>query len=64
MNIVLHYEAGPGLRARLAGLAVDGFSITVCPESDDAGFAHAMREAEVLWHVLKPCTAGIIAGAP
>jgi phosphoglycerate dehydrogenase-like enzyme len=64
MNIVLHYEAGPGLRARLAGPAAAGFSITVCPESDDAGFMQAMREAEVLWHVLKPCTAGTIAAAP
>jgi phosphoglycerate dehydrogenase-like enzyme len=64
MRIVLHYEAGPGLRARLAAFAGDGLDVTVCPEADDAGFAVAMREAEVLWHVLKPCTAEVIAGAP
>lgn len=64
MNIVLHYEAGPGLAARLAGLAAEGFSVTVCPVSDEAGFARAMLGAEVLWHVLKPCTAAMIAGAP
>jgi phosphoglycerate dehydrogenase-like enzyme len=64
MRIVLHYEAGPMLRQRLAVLAEQGLQIAICPESDDAGFAEAMREAEVLWHVLKPCTAAVIAGAP
>ncbi len=59
MSIVFHYAAGPALAARLAA-----YGAVVCPEDDDAGFALAMREAEVLWHVLKPCTAAIIAGAP
>jgi phosphoglycerate dehydrogenase-like enzyme len=59
MSIVFHYAAGPALTARLAALGA-----VVCPEDDDAGFAAAMREAEVLWHVLKPCTAAVIAAAP
>jgi len=64
MKIVLHYAAGPGLSAQLAGFAGAGLQIAICPESDDAGFAAAMRDAEVLWHVLKPCTAAVIEGAP
>ncbi len=62
MKVVFHYAAGPALAARLAGLP--GLAVTVCPEADDAGFAAAMVDADVLWHVLKPCTAAVIEGAP
>jgi phosphoglycerate dehydrogenase-like enzyme len=64
MNVVLHYAAGPGLAEQLAGFSGTGLQITICPEGDDAGFFAAMRDAEVLWHVLKPCTAAVIEGAP
>ena len=64
MKVVLHYAAGPGLRERLARFATEGLEIAICPETDEAGFAEAMRTADVLWHVLKPCTAEVIAGAP
>jgi phosphoglycerate dehydrogenase-like enzyme len=36
----------------------------LCPESDEAAFARLLPEMEVLWHVLKPVTAEVIAGAP
>jgi phosphoglycerate dehydrogenase-like enzyme len=62
MKVVFHYAAGPDLAARL--LALDGLAVAVCPEADDARFAALMREAEVLWHVLKPVTAAHIAAAP
>jgi phosphoglycerate dehydrogenase-like enzyme len=64
MKVVLNYAAGPGLRARLAALSDEGLQITVCPEGDDTGFFTAIHDAEVLWHVLKPCTADMIASAP
>lgn len=62
MRVVFHYTAGPALAARLA--ALPGLDVTVCPEADDLGFAVAMAEADVVWHVLKPCTSEVIAGAP
>lgn len=62
MKVVLHYAAGPGLAARMAAFAADGIDVTVC--ADDARLAGAMAEAEVLWHVLTPCTASMMAGAP
>jgi phosphoglycerate dehydrogenase-like enzyme len=61
VRVVFHYAAGPDLRARLAVLP--GLEVSVCPDSSDPAFAAAMREAEVLWHVLQPCTRAIIAGA-
>ena len=69
MNVVFHYDAGPALQARLADLADDGLTaggltVSACAESDEAGFAALMEEAEVLWHVLKPVSAAAIAGAP
>ncbi len=64
MKVVLHYAAGPGLAARLAAFASEGLAVTACAESDDAGLFAALREAEVLWHVLKPATASVIAAAP
>ena len=62
MKVVFHYTAGPQLASRLA--ALPGLEVVVCPEADDAGFAMAMRDADVLWHVLKRCSADVIAGAP
>ena len=64
MNVVFHYDAGPALQVRLAALADEGLSVRACAVSDDDAFAALMREAEVLWHVLKPVTAAVIAGAP
>ena len=36
----------------------------LCPESDAAAFERLLPEMEVLWHVLKPVTAEVIARAP
>ena len=62
MKVVFHYAAGPDLAARLA--AVPGLEIAVCPEDDDDLLFRLLQDADVLWHVLKPCTAAMIAAAP
>ena len=62
MNVLFHYAAGPDLTARLH--AVPGLSITVCPENDDTLLARLLPGTDVLWHVLKRCTAEMIAAAP
>ena len=62
MNVLFHNTAGPDLAARLA--AVPGVRITACPEQDDALLAHLLPNTDVLWHVLKRCTAEMIAAAP
>lgn len=64
MRVVFHYDAGPHLAERLHALAAEGLHVDICSEGDEARFAELMREAEVLWHVLKPVTAPIIAAAP
>ncbi|MBW2293422.1 MAG: 2-hydroxyacid dehydrogenase [Deltaproteobacteria bacterium] len=64
MKIVYHYDAGPELRARLAGLAESGLDISVCPVEDRDGFARQMRDAEVLWHFLEPVTEAVIDASP
>ena len=62
MKVLFHYAAGPDLSARLA--AVPGLEIAVCPEADDARLMRLLPDTDVLWHVLKPCTAAMIAAAP
>jgi phosphoglycerate dehydrogenase-like enzyme len=62
MKVVFHYAAGPALAARLA--ALEGLEVSVCPEAEEARFAALMQGAEVLWHVLQPATAAMIAAAP
>lgn len=62
MNVLFHYAAGPDLTARLD--AIPGLTITVCPENDDALLAQLLPETDVLWHVLKRCTAEMVAAAP
>ena len=62
MNVLFHYTAGPDLVARLA--AIPGLHITVCPEDDAARLMQLLPDTDVLWHVLKPCTAAMINEAP
>ena len=38
--------------------------MTLCPENDETAFARLAPGMEVLWHVLKPVTAAVIARAP
>jgi phosphoglycerate dehydrogenase-like enzyme len=64
MKIVFHFAAGAELAAQLAAQKAHGLDVMVVAESDQAGLAAALPEAEVLWHVLKPCTAEIIGAAP
>ena len=64
MKVLFRYDCGPKLAARLAGFRAEGLEIATCSESDDAGYARHMAEAEALWHVLKPVTAAHIAAAP
>ena len=62
MNVVFHYAAGAQLAARLA--AIPGLRVSVCPEPDDALLVRLLQDTDVLWHVLKPCTAAMIGAAP
>jgi len=62
MRVVFHYAAGPALTARLA--ALPGLTVTVCSESDDSKLMELLPETDVLWHVLKPATAAMMATAP
>ena len=62
--MIFHYDAGPALARRLKEVAGDGFEIAACGEADDARFRTLMRDAEVLWHVLRPVSAADIEAAP
>ena len=62
MNVLFHFASGPDLTARLA--AIPGLNITVCPEQDELLLGELLPETEILWHVLKRCTAEMIAAAP
>jgi phosphoglycerate dehydrogenase-like enzyme len=62
MNILFHYASGADLMGRLA--SITALRISVCPEQDDARLARLLPGTDVLWHVLKPCTAEMIAAAP
>jgi phosphoglycerate dehydrogenase-like enzyme len=62
MKVLFHYATGPDLAARLA--AVPGLDIAVCPADDGALLQRLLPDTDVLWHVLEPCTAAMIAAAP
>jgi phosphoglycerate dehydrogenase-like enzyme len=64
VKVVLQYRASDGFRAQIEAAFADGEPVAVIDETDEAGFAAAMRDAEALLHVLKPVTAGVIAAAP
>jgi len=64
LRAIFHYDVSPGIEAALAAACSDWLDIVSCPEADDARLLALLAEAEVLWHVLKPATAGVIAAAP
>lgn len=57
--VVFHFDGSEALLRRMAARGV-----TLCPESDETAFKRLLPDVEVLWHVLKPVTAGVIARAP
>jgi phosphoglycerate dehydrogenase-like enzyme len=57
MKVVFHFDGTDALRSKLG-------DVILCPESDAAGFERLLPGMEVLWHVLKPVTAEVIARAP
>ena len=63
MRVIFHYDTGPKLARRLEEIAGDGIEIAACGEADDARFRMLMRDAEVLWHVLRPVSAADIEAA-
>ncbi len=64
MEVVLQYDASPGLRSRLDELSTEGLNITPCAELDERRFLELMAKAEVLFHVLRPATAEVIERSP
>jgi phosphoglycerate dehydrogenase-like enzyme len=62
LNVLFHYAAGPDLAARL--VAIPDLRITICAEHDETLLTHLLAHTDVLWHVLKRCTAEMIAAAP
>jgi phosphoglycerate dehydrogenase-like enzyme len=59
LRVVLHFDGSDRLAERLRPLGID-----LCPESDARAFQALLPEIEVLWHVLTPVTAEVIAKAP
>jgi len=63
MKVLLHYAPGPAWQRELASLVRHGLQIDWCDETDDARFYSLLPDAEVLWHLLRPLSAGDIARA-
>ena len=63
MKVLFHYHCRPALLARLAQLSAEGIEVETCPETDAALFDRMIPGASVLWHVLKPVSACVIARA-
>ena len=65
MKVVWHHPAGAWLHDRLASLRHEcGLAVDVVEPGDRDRLARALGAADVLWHVLDPCTAEHIASAP
>jgi len=62
MKVVFHYDASPGLTADLNSLT--GLDVEIVPVADREGFARAMKDCVVLWHVLEPVRGDHMEQAP
>lgn len=63
IKILLHYDAGPAWRRKVASLGDQGLHVECCAESDDAMFDALLPETDVIWHLLRPLSAVDIAKA-
>jgi len=59
VKVVFHFDGGDALAAKVKPMGVE-----LCAESDHSRFWQLLPDIEVLWHVLKPVTAEVIAKAP
>jgi phosphoglycerate dehydrogenase-like enzyme len=65
MKVLFRFDPGPALQRRLAELSAEGLEVRHCPEGAAEGrFFDLLRDTEVLWHVLEPVTAAVLAEAP
>src|SRR3954453_17792472 len=63
-RVLFHYQASPALARRLRALEQNGLTVEIVAPADAAALAMALPHTEVLWHVLEPVTAAVIAAAP
>ena len=63
-RVLFHYQASPALTRRLRALEQNGLAVEIVAPADAAALAMALPHTEVLWHVLEPVTAAVIAAAP
>ncbi|HEY6599417.1 MAG TPA: 2-hydroxyacid dehydrogenase [Pseudomonadales bacterium] len=64
MKVIYNYAAGPEFIDTLHALRTTGLDVEVCPESDDARLFELLRDADVLWHCLRPVDAKVFDAAP
>ena len=64
MKVVYHSTAGRGVQSRFASLEEQGIFVTSCPEDEREGLKAVLADADVLWHLLEPVTADVMALAP
>jgi phosphoglycerate dehydrogenase-like enzyme len=63
-KVLFHYDAGDRLRDEVAQFREQGLDVVCCPEGPDEPFFSELAGADVLWHVLQPITAEVLARAP
>jgi phosphoglycerate dehydrogenase-like enzyme len=63
-RVLIHYQAGRALAARLAELRAQDLAVEVVAPDDVPGLFRALAATEVLWHALVPFGAAEIAAAP
>lgn len=65
MKVIYHHTAGPWLARRMRGLADEaGLRIVTVAPADRDRMMQELEDAEVVWHVLEPMTAGFVEVAP
>jgi len=63
VKLLLHYDAGPNLRAMLSDLP-SGIRVAVVPPSDPDAAMRELVDTDMILHVLAPVTAAMIDAAP
>jgi phosphoglycerate dehydrogenase-like enzyme len=63
MKVLFRFDASEALKNRITARSGEGIEIVSCAEAEDSAYDRLLPGIEVLWHVLKPVTAGAIARA-
>ena len=64
LKVIYNYDAAPEFAGVLQALSDNRLEVSICPEANDKLLFQLLKNADVLWHCLRPVNREVIEAAP